>query len=535
MEPTFRPTRRAILTAAAAGLATASIAGLPVATHAAPGRGGRLIYGRNADSLFLDPVPTETNVDIWVMTNLYDTLLAPTDDGSSLQPGLATKWELTDAGKSLVFTLREGVRFADGTPMKASDVKWSLDRARKMGPAMELIASIDAIEITNPATITIRLKHPDPSILAALGAFNTAILPQAAFEATPGANDEDKAKAYFQHPVGTGPFMLGEWKHGVSMILKKNPYYWKHGADGKPLPYLDEVEFQVLPDDVTRLLKLKAGELHGAEFVPYSRVKELQADPSLRVELWPSTRLNFLRPNCRPTQKDGMANPMSSVKVRQALNHAVNKDAIIAVTTLGLGKPMRSFISSATPLFHGEDLYPYDVAKAKALLAEAGFAQGFDVSCQMLAGNQERMSNLTLVQQMWSAVGVRLKIEQLEMPTVIARLRAGNFAMQHGYWTDDISDPSEITAYFAYSPTADCQHTGWKDGRVEELFVASQQEVDRAKRAAQYKAIQEVYAAAAPIVFLYETPYAVAWRKNVKGFVQIPLGNNIFETTYIEN
>ena len=154
---------------------------------------------------------------------------------------------------------------------------------------------------------------------------------------------------------------MTEWKRGVSMTLKRNPYYWKQGEDGKPLPYLDELEFQIIPDDATRLLKLKAGEIDGTEFMPYARVQELKNDPNLRMELWPSTRVAYLTMNVRPTLKDGKPNPLSNVKVRQALNYAVNKNAVIQITTLGLGKPMQSFMSSTTPLFYGPaPLYNYD-------------------------------------------------------------------------------------------------------------------------------------------------------------------------------
>ena len=270
-----------------------------------------------------------------------------------MQPGLATKWELTDDGKLLVLTLRSNVKFADGSPMTSEDVKWSLDRARdpKAGAWNSSLASIDSIEAKDPTTVALKLKHPDPTLLPALATFNSAILPKKLFEAASGATPDDKAKAFAEKPVGTGPFMLSEWKRGVSMTLKRNPYYWKQGEDGKSLPYLDELEFQIIPDDATRLLKLKAGEIDGTEFVPYSRVQELKSDPSLRMELWPSTRVAYLTMNVRPTLKDGKPNPLSNVKVRQAVNHAINKDAVIQITTLGLGKPLKSFMSSTTPLY----------------------------------------------------------------------------------------------------------------------------------------------------------------------------------------
>ncbi len=527
MTASLTSTRRGLF-GLAAGFAALSLADT---AQAAPKRGGKLVYGRYADSLFLDPVLNDANVDIWVINSVYDTLLLPTADGLGVQEGLASKWAFSDGGKTLTLTVRSGVKFADGSPLKISDVKWSLDRARdpKAGAWNDMIASIDAVDIAGPDSIVLKLKTPDPTILAALATFNTSIMSQALFEAAPGATPDDKAKAFAEKPIGTGPFMLVEWRRNQVMRLVRNPHYWRMAEDGKPLPYVDELELQIIPDDNTRILKLKAGELHGSEFIPLARVKELQADASLRMELWPSTKVTYLSMMVKPTLTDGKPNPLANQKVRQALNYAVNKDAVIAITTLGLGKPMRSFMSSTTPLFDGPaPLYPYDLAKAKALLAEAGFSGGFEVSCMTVAGNQDNLNNLTTVQQMWAAIGVKLKIEQMDNPSLTKKYRAEDFQMRTAAWTNDISDPGQITSYFAYGPNIHALHSGWDDKRLDEVFLASQQETDPAKRRAQYQEIQKIFADAATIVPLYETPYTVAWRKNVSGFVQIPLGNNYF-------
>ena len=527
MTASLTSTRRGLF-GLAAGFAALSLADT---AQAAPKRGGKLVYGRYADSLFLDPVLNDANVDIWVINSVYDTLLLPTADGLGVQEGLASKWAFSDGGKTLTLTVRSGVKFADGSPLKISDVKWSLDRARdpKAGAWNDMIASIDAVDIAGPDSIVLKLKTPDPTILAALATFNTSIMSQALFEAAPGATPDDKAKAFAEKPIGTGPFMLVEWRRNQVMRLVRNPHYWRMAEDGKPLPYVDELELQIIPDVNTRILKLKAGELHGSEFIPLARVKELQADASLRMELWPSTKVTYLSMMVKPTLTDGTPNPLANQKVRQALNYAVNKDAVIAITTLGLGKPMRSFMSSTTPLFDGPaPLYPYDLAKAKALLAEAGFSGGFEVSCMTVAGNQDNLNNLTTVQQMWAAIGVKLKIEQMDNPSLTKKYRAEDFQMRTAAWTNDISDPGQITSYFAYGPNIHALHSGWDDKRLDEVFLASQQETDPAKRRAQYQEIQKIFADAATIVPLYETPYTVAWRKNVSGFVQIPLGNNYF-------
>ncbi|ACO47988.1 ABC transporter substrate-binding protein [Deinococcus deserti] len=498
-------------------------------------RGGELVYGRYADSLFLDPVLNDANVDIWILTNLYDTLLQPTADGKGVQPGLASAYTVAPDGKSMRLTLRPGLRFADGSALTAQDVKWSLDRARKPdnGAWSGSLASISNI-VASGNTVTLNLKQPDPTLPAALATFNAAIMPQKLFNAARGSTEAAKAKAFAEKPIGSGPFVLSSWKKGSSMVLKRNPYYWKKGADGKALPYLNSIRFEIIPDDNTRILKLQAGELHGAEFIPLSRVAELKANPKINMQLFPSTKVNTVLMNNRPKLKDGTANPLSDVRVRQALNYATNKEALVQIVTFGNGKPMRSFMSATTPLFAPQASYTYDLAKAKQLLADAGYPNGFEVVTLATSGNADDLALLTTLQQMWGAAGVRLKIEQLDNATKTARYRAADFQMRTAAWTNDINDPSQITSYFAIYDNIQSLYTGYKSAEIDRLFAQSQQETNPARRASQYNQIQGIYMKAAPIVFLYETPYPVALSKNVKGFVQIPLGNNIFAATSLE-
>jgi len=500
-------------------------------------RGGELIFGRYADSLFLDPVLNDANVDIWILTNLYDTLIRSSPDGTGLEPGLATEWAISDDGTEVTLTLREGVKFADGSDMRAEDVKWSLDRARnpENGIWNGLIASIDAVEIAAPNTIVLKLKHPDPTIIPALAVFNTAILPQALFEAEAGETDAEKAQAFAEHPVGTGPFLFESWERGTRMRMVRNPHHWELGEDGEPLPYLDAVTFEVIPDDATRILKLKAGELGASEFIPFARVAELDADPNINMELFPSTRVAYLLMNVRPELADGTPNPLSDPKVRQALNYAVDKDAIIQIVTYGVGTASQSYMSSTTPMARLEGPpYPYDLEKAKALLGETEHADGFEVSILALAGNADEIATDSAVQQMWSQLGVTLNIEQVDNATRTQRYRDADFQMRNSAWTNDINDPSQITSYMAYFPLIESLHSGWNVDEVNQLFEQSQRETDPEARAAQYQRIQEIHVGDAPVVYLYETPYPVALQANVKGFYQIPLGNNIFAETYIE-
>ncbi|MDX7950517.1 ABC transporter substrate-binding protein [Lichenihabitans sp. Uapishka_5] len=516
-------------------LAGTGLAGLAAPAQAVT-RGGTMTYGRYADSLFPDPVLNDANVDIWILSNIYDTLLLPTDDGKGVQPGLATAWTVAPDGKSVTLTLREGTMFSDGSPITAEDVKWSLDRARdpKNGIWNFIDESIGAVDIKDPKTIVLTLKHPDPAIIAGLSVFNNQIMPKTQFEAMPGATMVEKAKAFAEHPVGSGPFVLQSWSRGQEMKLVRNPHYWRQGADGKPLPYLDGVTFEVLPDDATRILKVQSGELDGAEFIPFSRVEELKGDPKLNMALFPSTKVTYGNFNVRPKLNSGADNPLSNAKVREALNDAADKDAIIAIVTHGVGTPMSSYMSSATPLHTGTGpVFPTDPDKAKALLKEAGFDKGFKFSCLVLAGNVDEIGIATALQQMWAAVGVTLDIEQVDNATRTDRFRKGDFSMRLGDWTDDIADPNEITSYFGYTPVIEAQHSGWKSDEFNSLYEASQQELDTTKRAGQYARMQEIYRNG-PTVPLYESPYPVVLKTGVKGFLQIPLGNNIFSGTSLE-
>jgi peptide/nickel transport system substrate-binding protein len=516
---------------------TATLLATMSARARAATRDGTLVFGRQTDCIYLDPVHTAQNADIWVSLNLYDTLTQPTDDGKGILPGLASSWELSQDGKAMTFKLRPNLKFADGSPLTVEDVKWSLERAANKASGGEfqfLLASIAGVDTPDQATVILRLTHPDPTLLQALATFNAGIVPSKLIMAEPGASLDDKSKSFAEHPVGSGPFTLKSWNRNSEMVLARNPHYWKQGADGRPLPYLDSVRFVIIPDDATRILKLKAGEIDAAEFIPYSRVAELKADQRLNMVLFPAAQVHYFTLNNRPTLKDGTKNPFNDPRVRQALNYATDKQALIQLVTYGIGTPEQSFMPMSTPLAYGNGpLYPYDLNKAKELLAQSDWARGFEITLYTIAGNADDVAKGTALQQMWAPLGVRLKVQQMESATRLAHYNAADFQMLTSLWTNDINDPNEITSLFGYYPTIQNRHSGWDDPVIDKLFLESQQELDPARRAAQYKEIQQRYVAAAPIIFGYEVPYPVAMAKKVRDFIQIPLGNNLFAGTYL--
>ncbi|WP_085822097.1 ABC transporter substrate-binding protein [Ruegeria meonggei] len=498
-------------------------------------RGGTLNFARYDGSRLIDPIYADRNPDIWMVGSLFDTLLRGSADGNSVEPGLAESHAVSEDGKSVTLTLREGVLFADGSPMSGADVVFSLDRARNpdLSPWAGLLGSIDSVS-ADGNSVTIALSAPDPTLLSMLATFNTAIVSKAAFDAAAGATDQDKSAGIFAAKsagVGSGPFYLCGFEQGASMDFCANENYWRMGADGKALPYLDGVHFEIVPDDATRILRLQAGEVDAAEFIPFSRVAELEADPNIKMQLYPSTRIIYSPINTREARADGSPNPLADARVRQALNYGTNKDALIGVVLHGAGQPMSSpLMAKATQYAADMDpLYAYDMDKAKALMSEAGVQPGTEVTLTTLAGSADDATIFAALQQMWAPLGINLVVEQVDGATRGAKNRSGEFDIHTYGWVNDVNDPSQVVGWLGYTPTAKAVGTGWENPEFNSLFEEAAKEMDPEARKAKFARMQEVYAEAAPLLFMYETPFAVAVGNAVDGYVQTPLGNNIFD------
>ncbi|WP_428669883.1 ABC transporter substrate-binding protein [Roseibium sp.] len=527
--------------ALAAGLAlTTALTAFTYQTADAVERGGTLNFARYDGSKLVDPIYADRNPDIWMVGSLFSTLLETDPASGNLVGALAESYEVSADGKTVSLVLRDGLKFSDGSPLTGADVVFSLDRARNpdLGPWAGLLSAISSVT-SEGRNVTLTLEKPDPALLSMLATFNTAIVSKKVFDAAPGANDQEKSAAIFAAGgpgVGSGPFYLSGFEQGASMTFSANPNYWKEGEDGKPLPYIDKVHFQVIPDDATRVLKLTAGEVDVAEFIPFSRVAELDADPAIDMNLYPSTRIIYSPINTRATRADGSPNPLADKRVRQAVNYATNKEALIGLVLQGAGKPMSSpLMSSSTRLAADmSPLYGYDIEKAKALVAEAGLKPGTEITLTTLAGSADDATVFAALQQMWAPLGINLVAEQVDGPTRGAKNRSGEFDIHTYGWVDDVSDPSQVSGWLGYYPTSKSVGTGWNNAEFNALYEASSSEMDPEKRADQYRQMQDLYADAAPLLFMYETPFAVAVSAKVNGYLQTPLGNNIFENVSLD-
>ncbi|HWA42459.1 MAG TPA: ABC transporter substrate-binding protein [Hypericibacter adhaerens] len=479
--------------------------------------GGVLKIAREQDSTTFDPIYTILAPDIWVFNQFYSTLVRANADATGIEPDLAETWEISPDGTVYTFHLREA-KFSDGTPVLASDVVFSLLRARddEKSVLRSMFSPIDKAEAPDDRTVVLRLKGPSAPLMSTLAMFAASILPEHAVKA--------EGEAFGEKPVGSGAFVLKEWKRGDSIILARNPLYWEKG-----LPKLDGIEWIYVPNDNTRMLKLKAGEVDAATFVPWNQIKELQADKNIQVQLDKSTRMDHILVN-------HAHKPLDNKLVRQALNMAIDQKAIVDVVTQGFGTPANSFF----PL-DGMDYnpanpnYPYDPEKAKKILEEQG-VKDLTLSFALVAGDTAHDQIGVLVKDQLAKIGVTVNLNKMEGGQQWDALVNGDYDIGVMWWVNDVFDPDE-KAQFCVSgdPENRSYYTNYKNPVVTDLVNKAAVEQDPEKRKQMYYEIQRIAKDDVHWIDLYYSPFRNASRSNVKGFVQNPLGRYMLETADIVN
>jgi peptide/nickel transport system substrate-binding protein len=475
-----------------------------------------LKIAREQDNTTFDPIKTIQNSDIWVMDNMNANLVRVTKDGVGLEPDLAEKWSLSSDNKTYTFTLRDGLKFSDGSPLKASDVKFSLERLRDtkdsvMGSMYKVITKIEA---PDDKTVVITTDKPSAPLLSTLAMFAAAIVPESVAKSE---GDDFGTK-----PVGAGAFILKNWAHGDKVELVKNPNYWEASR-----VKLDGVQWLYVPDDNTRMLKLQAGEVDAAIFVPFNMVGQLQKDPNIQVHLDPSSREDFLIINEKHK-------PLGDVRVRQAICQAIDREAIVKAVLFGNGKVANSFIPGGALYYNPDNpTCKYDPDGAKKLLAEAGAA---NLSLKLLidSGNSVNDQTAVLIKDNLAKVGINTDIVKEESGQEWDSTVAGDYDLSIEYWTNDIIDPDEKATFALYGKDDNrSYYTDYNNPHVTELIDQGREEMDPAKRAAIYNEIQKTASTEVNWVDLYYSPFRNASRKNVKGFYQNPTGRFMLEDTEV--
>lgn len=467
------------------------------------------------DALTLDPIASSDNPSIWTELLIFDQLVRPSKDGTKIEPGLAEKWSISADGLDYTFTLRDA-KFANGDPVTADDVVYSLQRAAgEKSDWARFFKPVTKYTIVDPKTITLHLDKPFTPMLNNLALFSASILPKKDVEA--------KGDDFFKAPYGSGPFQVKQWNHGEKIVLAKNANYWQSGK-----PAVDEAEIDIINEDNARVLKLKAGEIDAIVGIPFNQVAPLKADPQLNVDVSAVFRIDLVQLNT--TKK-----PFDDPRVRQALNYAVNKDALVKGVLRGNGTVAES--SLPVMAYHNDAVkpYPHDVAKAKELLTAAGYPTGFSTTMLVSSGDVTARQVASSLQSDLKKIGVEVKLQTIEGSSQYSTTKAGNYETSLSYATSDTIDPDQLIGFTAVNPErANAFHTQWKDARVNELYDLERRTPDGADRGAQFKEMEQRVHDAAPFIFLYHqgTPYAS--RKNVEGFEVLPTSNYRLEDVVIK-
>ena len=481
----------------------------PAPTTAAAKAPVVLKMARNAEPGIFVPWLIDDNTALFTLANVYDGLVRVTKDGANIEPALATRWDTSADGLTWTFALRPGVKFSDGTPLTSNDVKVSLDLARGGQRTVwkDNYKAIKEIQTPDPATVKIILTTPHAPLLSELAMFPAWIM-QAAMATATDAKDYDDTKNWASK--GTGAYFTESWKKGDAVILKRNPYYWKN------TPAVDEVRIEYIPDDNTRVLKLQGGEDDIVDFVPFSQLEQLNAQPGIKAQNFPIQQTTFIILNVTKP-------PLNDLKVRQALNYATDKDAIIKSVFFGQGQVMNAPIPLGTYVDKSSPGYPYDLAKAKALMAESSVPSGFALPMIVANNNQDRINTAIILKDEWAKIGVAVDVQQLDSATVRAAYHGeGNFMATPSAWTNDMNDPTEIVNYAMRGGEGSGSFAYWtryNNPDLSDKITAADLEQDPVKREAAYVAIQRTYLNDAPLVFIANLGATAAWRNNVTGFL----------------
>jgi peptide/nickel transport system substrate-binding protein len=478
--------------------------------------GGTLKIGRDQDSNTLDPIYTIENADIWVLNNMNAKLVRVADDMSGVAPALAKSWDISDDKTTYTFHLREGLKFSNGDPLTASDVEFSLERLRdeKESVLRSMFQVVEDVKAPDLRTVVIELEHPSAPFMSALAVFSASIVPEDVVK--------ERGENFGTNPVGAGAFRLKEWERGNRIVLERNPHYYKDGQ-----PKLDEVHWMVEANDNTRLLKLQAGEIDAAIGVPFSRIEGLKNNANIKVKLEPSSREDHLLMNHEHA-------PLGKLKVRRALYHAIDRQAIVDAVLFGYGEVATSFVPEGQ-MFHNPDVptYEYDPEKARQLLDEAG-VENPTLDLIVAAGNSTREQTAVLLQNMLGKVGINVNIVKQEPGQTWDTIVQGDYDLSINYWTNDIIDPDQKATFSVYGENdAQSYYTRYHNPEVADLVEKGRTVLDTEERKDIYFRIQEMVKKDAHWIDLYYSPFRNAMRTNVENFNQTPMGRFTLETTTV--
>jgi peptide/nickel transport system substrate-binding protein len=495
--------------AAAAATATA---GAAVTAGEKPVRGGTLTAALSSDIANLDPLKSNLAVDRRVMYNLYDALVT-VDEKLEIKPGLAESWDTSDP-KAVVFKLRKGVKFHDGTNFDAEAVRWNIQRILddRTSPRFSELATVEGVEVVDPSTVKLRLKEPFSPLFALL-------VDRAGMIVSPTAAQKGGAD-FTRNPVGggTGPFKFVEWKKDERIVLEKSPDYWRKDKDGGALPYLDRVVYRPIPNEETRLANLKTGEIDVSDGAPAKDVEAIKKDQSLIYRQIPAFSRGGIWLNSN-------AEPFNNKALRQAVAYGIDRAEIVktvlfdtqVVATGPLAPPHLGF----DPNFKGMQ---FDQAKAKQALAAGGKPNGFGFKLGITAGSPTDQLYGELVKDQLKKVGIDVQLIQAEFTKIVSDTQAGNFEASLIGWSGRIDPDADIFPHFTTGGSFNYGKVG--NAEADAALLEARTTFDVEKRKAAYRRANQIIGEESPYIFVSNGIATQVSTNKVRNYLLLP--DNMF-------
>ena len=475
-----------------------------------------------ADITGLDPHDTSDNVSYSVQSGIFERLFQ-FDSRMKLQPWLATGYTSNDSATEFTLTLRKGVTFQDGTPFDADAVKANLDRLADQKKGLKrnsLYKMIDKVTVLAPDQVKIDLNQ-------SFGAFINTMAHPSAVMWSPSILKQYPDEAQLRlHPVGTGPFTFVDWKPGKAVTLARYAGYWQQGW-----PKVDHVIFSPSPEDATRVAALKSGQVDAIWPLPSDLIAAVQQDSHLSIQRDPSIYLYYMAIN---TQHK----PLADVRVRQAINYAIDRNLWLKVAFAGLGKPATSAIPEGVQFYQKQNDpdYGYAPDKAKALLKAAGYPQGLDLKLWVTNATASVRAAQVLKAQLATA-GIRVTVTPMDSGTRNAKLwgvqdpKKAEFDLYYGGWSTSTGDADwalrPLFATESWVPTS-YNVSYFSNPDADKAIAAGLATADPAKRGIAYAQAQKVLWKEAPVAFLGTPDNLVGKRNTLSGVSMLPDGNLLF-------
>ncbi|MGH7768283.1 MAG: ABC transporter substrate-binding protein [Candidatus Binatia bacterium] len=469
-----------------------------------PRTGGTLNIGIHADLYGLNPFVRMRSIDRNIRSLVYESLVT-IDNKGEVKPFLAESWKISPDGKEYTFVLRRGVKYHNGEEMTAEDIKWAVDYAKDPqhgASAKPHLDGVDSVRVVDKYTVRLVLKRSQVSFLSGLSDLGVLfVLPKNSIP-----TGQTKVQAM---PPGTGPFVFKEWRAGSHTAFERHKDYWQKG-----LPYLDRVVMKPVPDASARLAALRAGDLHIITRVPSQWVVKIQKGEMADVVPAPAKYagmrelyLNTVRP------------PYDNPKVRQAVVYAIDKQKILEGAYWGQGETTDERFYKGSPWNFGFPERKRDLAKAKALLKEAGY-KGEKIVFVSRQGQDE----VAFIVPMLQEAGLNVVVETLEAGTYRTRTRTGDYDMSPG-GGDMPPDPAQIAVEFMCDEESvklksrDNNRTGYCNKQLDSLVQQADSTLDPKKRKEIYRKAFQILYDETPEVFLAFEHRFFGVYPTVRGFV----------------